>query len=337
MRAWRIAACAAAALAAGCTPPPAGSAGAGAAAAAPQDIVAYGRECAARIAKIPPFDCRTGAVVPITVNGRTPDRYTPQMTCDRPALLPYSDAGAEGQCTPYSRALVLQDDAKAQVVAYCRQKRIRSADTWLYDEVDIIAHDVPTGSTCWFAAKAEAPLETGRGLDGRRVPPPDEASPPPGATAARDFWQPPEATAAEKCVTCHDSDPFMWSPWAAQTGQIPKDPFGKYANDIGVAFRQWPKPFGIATRGNTCVGCHRIGSMDTCKTGILQAIGVERDPGEDALAHHYPHSHWMPAGNWLTRRTWGVTYVDSVEQLRACCKDPAAAGCEIVPITGGSR
>ncbi|MGE5727476.1 MAG: hypothetical protein ACM34L_02665, partial [Gemmatimonas sp.] len=300
-----------------------------------QDIVAYGQECAQRIAKIPPFDCRNGTVVPITVDGRTPDRYEPGMTCDRPALLPYSEVGAEGQCVPHSRALVLQDDAKAQVVAYCRQKRIRAAGAWLYDEVDIIAHDVETGSTCWFAAKAKEPLETDRGLDGRRVPSPDGQGPASGAVAARDFWQPPEQTAAARCVACHDSDPFMWSPWAAQTGQIPKDPFGKYANDIGAAFQRWPKPFGIATRGNACVGCHRIGSMETCHTSILQAVGLSAEPGEDQAAKRYPHSHWMPAGNWLTERSWDVTYTESVEQLRACCKHPEGAACVIVPITGG--
>jgi hypothetical protein len=315
-------------------PPRCGTPGAPACA---QDIVSYGRECAERIAPIPSFDCHQGVVVPITVDGLAPDRYEPDMTCDRPALLPYPEPGAEGQCVPHSRALVLEDDVKAQVVAYCRQKRIRAADAWLYDEIDIIAHDVETGSTCWFSAKAALPLETGRGLDGRRVPPPDEQRPPPGGVAARDFWEPPEATAGERCVFCHDSDPFMWSPWAAQTGQIPRDPFGKYANDIGAAFQRWPRPFGIATRGNTCVGCHRIGSMNTCNTAILQAVGAETVKGADATAKRYPLSHWMPADNWLVERSWDVTYAESVEQLRACCKDPRGAACMIVPITGGER
>lgn len=325
----------------GCARRPGGSVGAAVpcgtpgASACAQDVVAYGRECADRIAKIPAFDCRSGVVVPITVDGHAPDRYVAGMACDRPALLPYSEAGAEGQCVPHARALVLRDDAKAQVVAYCRQKRIRAADAWLYDEVDVIAHDIESGSTCWFAAKAKPPLATGRGLDGRRVPPPDEQSPPSGGVAARDFWQPPEATAAGRCVACHDSDPFVWSPWAAQTGQIPKDPFGKYANDIGEAFQRWPRPFGIATRGNPCVGCHRIGSMETCKTAILQAAGTDVAPGEDTDARRYPHARWMPAGNWHTERSWDVIYAEGVAQLRACCNDPGGAGCVIVPILGG--
>jgi len=256
-----------------------------------QTIIEYGRECAAKIAPIPAFDCRSGTLMQVTVDERVPPVYQPNMTCDRPSLLPYSEPGAEGQCIPFSRALVLRDDSRAQIIAGFREKTIRPSDTFLFDEVDIIAHSVTSGSTCWFQAVAPDPLSPGRGLDGRRVPPPDEATPPPGRPAAAKFWSPPAKTADAKCVECHDSDPFMYSPFIAQTGQLPKDPFGLYANDIGAAFQSWPKPHGITTRGNTCVGCHRIGSLVTCHTSIRQAVALEPIPGQDAWAQQFPQSH----------------------------------------------
>src|SRR5262245_31251381 len=59
----------------------------------PQEIVEYGRECAVKLAPIPAFDCREGALVPITFNDRVPQSYPRHMTCDRPALLPYEATG----------------------------------------------------------------------------------------------------------------------------------------------------------------------------------------------------------------------------------------------------
>jgi hypothetical protein len=294
--------------------------------AQPQTINEYGQECARAIVPIPTFDCQSGTEIAITVDGQIPP-FQPGMSCDRPSLLPYNDAGAQGQCVPYSRALVLRDDDRAQIVAACREKVIRPADTFLYDEIDIIAHSVVTGDTCWFQALAPGPLSPSQGLDGRRVPPPDQ---PAGAT----FWRAPAETAAERCVDCHDSDPFMYSPFIAQTGQLPKDPFGKYSNDVGAAFKSWPKPSSLATRGNTCIGCHRIGSLSTCTTTMYQAVGLKPIPGSDAWAQQYPQSHWMPPGNPLTERAWDVIYGQSVSALAACCANPKAPGCAVTPIEG---
>ena len=301
-----------------------------------QTIIEYGRECAAKIARIKPFDCRSGTVMAVTVNGQRPPIYQPNMTCDWPSLLPYSEPGAQGQCIPFSRALVLSDDSRTQVIAVCRQKTIRTFDSYLFDEVDIIEHSVPSGETCWFQAIAPPPLSPGQGLDGRRVPPPDEATPPPGKPAAITFWRPPADTAAAKCVQCHDSDPFMYSPFIAQSGQLPKDPFGNYANNIGAAFKTWPKPYAITTRGNTCTGCHRIGNLETCHTAIRQAVGLDPIPGQDGWAQQFPQSHWMPPGNSLTQKAWNLIYQQSVAELSNCCVTPTAPGCRAVPIKGGT-
>lgn len=304
---------------------------------AQQELLPYARECAEKIGPIPAFDCRTGTRVPITVNGKVPATYVPQMTCDRPSLLPPGEGeNTDGQCIPESRALVLRDDGKVQISAYCRQKKIRPANTYLYDEIDIISHNVETGSTCWFQALAPNPLSPDKGLDGRRVPPPEEATPPPGKVAARDFWNPPVKTASANCGTCHDSDPFMYSPLIGQTGKMPRDPLGLYANDIGEDFKKWPKPVAISTRGNTCTGCHRIGSQHTCNTAMYESVGEMLSPYLDSWAMVYPNSHWMPPGLSMSLEQWEATYRRSVEELARCCKDPKAPGCIVTPITGAS-
>src|SRR5690242_11004926 len=93
-----------------------------------QDVLQYGRECQAAVADIPAFSCGAGTPIPITVDGQTPAAYTPGMRCDRPSLLPPEPGQVtDGQCVPYSRAVVLRDDNVAQISAFCRRKIIRAA------------------------------------------------------------------------------------------------------------------------------------------------------------------------------------------------------------------
>jgi hypothetical protein len=282
-----------------------------------QTIVDYGKQCAIAIADIHTFDCRKGALLPITVNGKTPKKYTRDMKCDRPAMA----ANNPFPCAPNSRALLLRDDT-VQASAYCRQKSLRSAASSYYDEIDVILHSRVNGATCWFSATAKSP----KGIDGSRVPPPT-------APDAKSFWDPPAETVKGNCVGCHDSDPWMYSPFLAQTNQYPADPFGYYTNAIGP-FKAWPQPKAITTRGNNCTSCHRIGNMETCKTTMLQATGRAPIHGADAWAMQYPHSHWMPPGNSLTKRQWDVTYDPAMRELERCCKSPNAPGCKVTPIQG---
>ena len=284
---------------------------------AAQPIVEYGRQCAALIADFGPFDCRAGALLPITVDGKTPLKYTKDMTCDRPAMA----ADNPFPCAPYSRALLLRDDT-VQISAYCRQKSVRTPASPFYDEIDVISHSRINGATCWFRAIAP----TARGIDGSRVPSPASA-------AGAKFWDPPEQTVKGNCVSCHDSDPWMYSPFLAQTNQYPVDPFGYYTNAIGP-FKAWLRPSSITARGNNCTSCHRIGNMETCKTTMLQATGRAPIAGADQWAQTYPHSHWMPPGNSDTAVQWKVIYDTAMRELEKCCKDPNAPGCVVTPIVG---
>jgi hypothetical protein len=323
-------------------------------AAEPYDIVAYGKECAELIAEAPPFNCLDGEIIPITVGGKTPETYTRHMTCDRPAYLPYPEK-TDGQCAPYSRVRTVRDD-DVQMLLFCRRMYIRPPDDPRFDSIEIIMHDVVTGSTCFFISQNFG--EDPDGENGLRVPPPSEERPPEGFLSARDLWASPQEIADHGCIYCHDSDPWMHTPWIAQTRQLPSDPFGFHSVDAGGPFKAWPKPMSIATRGNDCTGCHRIGSLNTCGTRqiptfgeqpakMLQSIGraphgrLGAKPGTSlvdpprptsAWADSYPHSYWMPVGNDLTREMWDITYTHDVAELERCCADPTAPGCIVEPI-----
>src|SRR5262249_37418790 len=118
----------------------------------------------------------------------------------------------------------------------------------------------------------------------------------------------------------------------------------------------------ITTRGNTCTGCHRIGSLNTCGTRViptfgqqpakmLQSIGraphgrlgtpagspVDDGPqGVGPGGRGYPQPARMPVGNELTLEQWNVIYDHDVAELERCCADHDAPGCIVEPIQSKS-
>ncbi len=306
-----------------------------------ETLFEYGRQCAEQVTEIPAFSCMAGEEIPITVDGRPVPATTAPGQCDRPSLLPQRDAGSEGQCVPGSRALVLRDDKVAQISAICRKQVARPASSPLFDEINVISHSLKNGKTCWFTAKAKAPLSVSAGIDGRWVPSPStltrraQAASPEGVRAlpADKVWQTPHQVAWSQpaCVNCHDSGPFMYSPYIAQTTQLPSDPFGFYEpKAIGADFKKaWARlnAFGITTRGNTCTACHRMGNMNSCQVAMDQSTGRGHQEGGDGWSKKFPQSHWMSPGNLHSKAQWDEQFSESLKQLAACCENPQGAGC----------
>jgi hypothetical protein len=309
-----------------------------------ETLFEYGRQCAEQVTEIPAFSCMAGEEIPITIDGKPVPAQPAPEHCDRPSLLPQHDPGSQGQCVPGSRALVLRDDATAQVSAVCRKQVARPAGSPLFDEINVISHSLKNGKTCWFTAKAKAPLTAGAGIDGRWVPSPSTLRRP-GRTASPDgvpappadkLWLSPAQVAGTlpACIQCHDSGPFMYSPYIAQTTQLPGDPFGFYQpKAIGEDFkRAWAQlnAFGITTRGNTCTACHRMGNMNSCRVALQQSTGNAPQAGGDAWSKAFPQSHWMSPGNLHSRAQWDEQFSESLKKLAACCADPRGADCQVV-------
>ena len=304
-----------------------------------ETLFEYGRQCAAQISEIPAFSCMAGEEIPITADGKPVPPQPAPARCDRPSLLPQNDPGSQGQCVPGSRALVLRDDKTAQISAICRKQVARPAGSPLFDEINVISHSLKDGKTCWFTAKAKAPLSEGAGIDGRWVPSPStlaRLSPSAKAAPADQVWLTPAQVAGTQpaCINCHDSGPFMYSPYIAQTTMLPGDPFGYYQpKAIGEDFkRAWARlnAFGITTRDNTCTACHRMGNMNSCRVAMDQSTGRGHQEGGDEWSKKFPQSHWMSPGNLHSQAQWDEQFSESLKKLAACCADPQGAGCRVV-------
>lgn len=320
-----------------------------------QTFYEYSAQCAKEVTPIPAFSCMAGEVIPITVNGQITTSYT--ATCDKPSMVPAVDAGNQGQCVPGSRALVLRDDPTAQISAICRKYVVRDPSSHLFDEINIVSHNLQNGKTCWFTAKAARPFTAGAGINGRIVPSPSGI---PIRTAPRGYekihpesealnpgwklektalpnpaalWMSPTQLVKNEpmCVKCHDSGPYMYSPYIAQTTQLPSNPFGKYQpRAVGQAFKQWPQPFAITTRGNTCTTCHRMGNMNSCSAATQMATGQATAPGTSTAGQQFPLSHWMSPGNLHSLAQWNEAFKKSAKEIADCCANPNGTACQIV-------
>ena len=322
-----------------------------------QTFYQYGEQCAKEVTPIPAFSCMAGETIPITVDGKIPAKYTANMTCDKPSLLVIDppEAGSQGQCLPGSRALVLRDYAQAQISAICRKHVVRDITSSVFDEINIVSHNLKSGKTCWFTAKAKLPYTAGAGIDGRLIPSPSSL---PAKAARRGYeklhpesealvqewkvakttlpnpvalWMSPSQLVSREpaCTKCHDSGPFMYSPYIAQTTQLPSDAFGKYQpRAIGQAFKVWPQPFALTTRGNTCTTCHRIGNMNSCSLATLQATGQVKPLGGNEWSAQFPQSHWMSPGNLHSLVQWQEAFKKSAKEISDCCANPSGAACQ---------
>lgn len=344
-------------------------------------LAEYAGQCAKRLGRLKPVSCLDAEMIPITVNGKPLMPYLTaaeasqyrfgglgeQQTCDKPTFL---ELGAQGQCIPYARVMRLDsyrvDGTKqpdVESIMVCRRYVARlGRHAWMgqfydgseypgFEDVAIIQHHRITGETCWF--QALAPL--GEAKDARRVPPPDEASLPPGSPAyaerAETFWLSPTETARRDCVKCHDSDPWMHSPYIDQVRHADGSPLvfsgikggartGRYSSIGTRHFTEWTLPqslsAGTLANGNSCTNCHELGDRESCARWIAHSVARVYPPNLSSFAQADFHlSRWMPpaGASGENLATWEQAgWREAADRLLTCCTQPTAPGCSRRPL-----
>ena len=61
------------------------------------------------------------------------------------------------------------------------------------------------------------------------------------------------------------------APSSVKYGKVPTDPVSWYKH-LGVDFKDW-QPVSLSVRGNTCIGCHRLGIQFTSGKATLEVAG----------------------------------------------------------------
>lgn len=276
-------------------------------------LINYARLCAREVMEIPSLNCLDGYEIPITEGGSQASFKAPVKTCDRPAFLGQDG----GQCITGGRLLVIESyDLDVEAMMICRRYVERELENPFFDDIGIIAHRRSTGATCFFQMPNEKRLAT-------NLPSPLRAEDKP-----EDFWLSPKATAERKCLNCHDSDPFIWSPYLAQLPYTPGSALGPY-QAIGEAFKNLD-PQGIDTVPQSpCTLCHRIGANVTCESYLSWMTGRERPPGMSQESFARASAITMPPDHgFATKEAFEARHGSALTALQKCCQNPKASGCQ---------
>jgi hypothetical protein len=326
-----------------------------------------------------PWNCLEGKEIPITIEGKPlsvenyPLLAQGKVACDLASWLIPAES-----CMNY--AFVLERDLSADVkgVIICRNRKFTSPlnkqmrrqqvdqektiesliKYYEFDTVGLIWTHMKTGKTCFFDY---------RGKYGGYIPSPDDSKKPTfedlpepklpkgfkdpmGNSFSEEFWSPsdsgwrPPTYVAETdlCIRCHDSGPFLASPWLAQVYSPPRPDRKVPYLIVGNIFASTPvvmPPTSISTAqvttsANTkedqnCTSCHRIGRHFTCSHLVPYSIGLM---SPQLLANGQPAvpPAWMPPVNGTFHKdkaSWQKLYAPHLRHLQCCCQNPLALDC----------
>jgi hypothetical protein len=281
--------------------------------------------------EVPAFNCDDGTEVPETNLSGT----YPNQTCDAPNVL-------NGVCDPGSKFQILAQTNEAIVVAHCRKKGLADG---FYGDIAVIQYNKVNGATCFYQALGNLPAAVtapSEGIGPRTFP-----------------WQPPDITAGQNCVKCHDNGPLIRSPYLAQLRDVPPNPVtgftdrlpGTNADDnvwgprfgwnksqpysfVGNDFQSWKVEY-LTVQGVSCMNCHRMAvskSNGEYNTGAGSALDFGPKSTAETQLHKNPHSEASPI--WM--KPDQVIYLPDVEQEAALVRDcalgiigegPVPAGC----------
>lgn len=287
------------------------------------ELHAYASRCAQILGRLSPWSCLDGRPVPVTTNGQLVGAGSSPVSCDRPSWL------VEDACVPGTRVGHLAStsadgspEPDVDWIFICRRLEPRPDDDPVFENLGLIGHDRATGATCFFQGPDGVPT------DMRRVPPPDEhpATTPPGAPRADEFWSATEAVVLQqnRCLDCHDSSPWIHSPFIDQVDVVPVSALGTPYVDLDSG----SSPPTFAPAGNPCTTCHRMGMGASCTEYIGYATGV---PPTLASEHGrtWPASHSMPPEPVSSRQEHVANFGPWIAQLIDCCegrRDEASCG-----------
>jgi hypothetical protein len=255
--------------------------------------------------------------------------------CANPALL-------VNQCLPGSR-LGQFEKGGAIFKVICRRKAFHTGEDLAtdrhYEDIGIVGYNPQNGATCFWD---DSDVPNG-GRDGDALADLDLTSGDPAKLAAYTsvFYN----TDGENCVTCHDNDPFMFSPFVRSVWKTSrrwsKGPYQRVHVDgvRPVAHKMLTSP---AVRA--CTQCHRITDGETCNTWALDSLGEHsraapyQTEARTESDETFPLPFWMPPDLADSLDDYHAQFDRAKATIKKCCKAGSAAstpGCtwENIPLT----
>lgn len=242
--------------------------------------------CEPHLGVMPEIDCSEGVRIPLTVDGQEVWRPRDDFDCDHHSM-------QFGQCMPGATVVRktgqdAQGNALDHVVwlGFCRPEPADEFDgpgslnVQVVPSIDIIGYNAESGATCMLATDSggvltEVSEDTPWKAEGVM----------PGSADPR-FDELVDLERTDECAECHQSNPFIHSPWI-DGARMPNDPDQPVvplvagANApywlLGTDHRVVLTPH---IEGNGCVSCHRFPS---------RTEALFRENGWVAAEHMPPH------------------------------------------------
>ena len=317
---------------------------------------AYGEICTKDMGEIPffprlgdgdyaTFNCLDATPIPTNVtlsDGNVTHPETTVSACDEPEYI-YSlcEASAVPGRVNGPRVTSASNEDGTHWVLLCRKAQ---ASEGAYNDIAMIGHNPYTGKTCFFQNALY------QQTDGLHVPHPadkvvSEASPQESAS----LWEGLHGGLGSgiQCASCHDSDPFIHTPWIDGALKANGDtvvPKMGLDEDFQLGFNKapytivnqveqgWTMPKTLASpEAAACTKCHRIGNGRWAE-GWLDRL-QNKDSSWTAIvsAEHrkFEHAYWMPPEvQSLDEATWPESeYGKALAFIRHCGQNKSAPEC----------
>ena len=323
---------------------------------------AYAEACVGEMGEIPFFpkladgdygtyNCLNSTPIPMTVtaaDGTVTKPSTQVAVCDNPQYI-YSlcEPNAESGKTNGPRVTSAANDQGTHWVLLCR-KSLPTEGT--YNDIAMIGHNPYTGRTCYFQNALYSRT------DGLHVPHPgDKVESQASPQQSPSLWEGIHGGIGNgiECAECHDSDPFVHTPWidgavdAKGDPIVPKmgvdDDFGLGFNDapytiVNTAGQGWKMPKSLTSpEANACTRCHRIGDGRWMKSWINRLDGTEAGWAAITTEAHrvFNKTTWMPPEvDGLDGTSWPTSdFGKAVAFIKGCATNPSACTFAELPKT----
>ena len=303
------------------------------------------------------YSCLDSVPIPTTVTGTDgqvvyPDTKVP--VCDAPQFI-YSlcEPNAVDGRTNGPRVASRVNEEGTHWVLLCRKSLDEEG---IYNDIAMLGHNPYTGKTCFFQNALYARK------DGLHVPhPADDVESARSPQTSTSLWRGIQGGFGSgiECVECHDSDPFIHTPWIDGAKDENGDPvipimgiddgFTQGFNEapytlIDTEGQGWTMPEMLTSpEAAPCTKCHRIGNGRWSRSWLKRLEGNE--PYWDELLTDaglkFDQRYWMPPEMaHLDEATWPEsTFGKALDFIQSCVSslgtdfdDEADARCKWEPL-----
>lgn len=296
------------------------------------DVREYAKQCFKKLdidhRRLPPkMHCKAGrgaSRIGLTLNGANLEKdqcpiSTTSKECELEKQCDHKD-WLEGSCygnsylTTYKIKTKTSGKEDVTMALLCRHKTINTNEIDRFDDIAMILHNKENGETCWFQTD-QGPGKTNRG----------DAVLNPRHKNAAGFWLTPKQTRDIGCIGCHDSGPFIISPWLNQAKSAKKLRYfhNKPYKNSTPPFDKWDKPVyvsvgdrGLKPGDKSCTQCHKIATKESCSTWL--DLSTTQHPITKKVFMP-PSSRAMPLQPKYSKAEWEARYRDHINALSSCC------------------